>query len=190
MATRLPGGLARRIVGPQPGRRVAFRWEKDVNLITLGKELISVGRWPKRPGSNSTPLTPVEEGLKEVDVAGPGQQLAGPIRLDPPNLVYLVVGAEPAGLDLHGPVRDLLHLVPTDRVPHLADPTLKPTAIAGLLLDLPQRGLLELLPGILLALGETPIVIGRPMHDQYFNAAFPLAVDESTPGPDVDILLL
>jgi hypothetical protein len=28
------------------------------------------------------------------------------------------------------------------------------------------------------------------MHDQHFNAALPLAVDEPTPGLDVDILLL
>ena len=139
---------------------------------------------------SSTPLVPAEEGLEKVDVAGPGQQLAGRIRLDPANLGHLVVGAKPTRLDLHGPVRDLLHLVPADRVPHLADPAFKPTAIAGLLLDLPQRGLLELLPGILLALRETPIVIGRPMHDQHFNAALPLAVDEPTPGLDVDILLL
>jgi hypothetical protein len=43
---------------------------------------------------------------------------------------------------------------------------LQPAAQSGLLLDLAQRGLLEALTGVELALGQRPVVVARAMHDR------------------------
>src|SRR5206468_2492322 len=82
-------------------------------------------------------------GLQELAVVLVAQELGGAGRIEPAELVDLSAGDERAAQRRHLPVAN--ELGPAVRVPVLGARQLAPelAAPAGLLLDLPQRGLLE-----------------------------------------------
>jgi hypothetical protein len=102
-----------------------------------------------------------------VGVAEPVQRLA---QRQPGHRVDLVTGRRPlARAESRRPVADLLE--PTvGQVFHRTQPGAQHGAHAGLLLDLPDRGEQHVLTGLALALGQGPVVILGPVHEEYLNA--------------------
>src|SRR3954469_7517717 len=105
------------------------------------------------------------ERADELPVEVVAEQLERLGRLQPAQLVDLVVRGELAALGLHPVVAHELGAVLAVVVARVAERVRDAAGQAGLLLDLAQRGLLEALALVELPLRQAPVVVARPVHD-------------------------
>jgi hypothetical protein len=114
-----------------------------------------------------------------------GEQRGGLLERHPAGVVDLVRRSEGARGRGHLPVADGLGPSLGITVGGGPDLTAQPAAQARLLLDLAQRRLRLGLARVELALGERPVVIGRPVdQDDLDPAALATAPDDPAAGPD------
>ena len=102
-----------------------------------------------------------------MGVAEPVQRLR---QWQPAHLVNLVAGRRLVVRGERGPVVDLLGQA-VGQVFHAAQPGAEHGAHAGLLEDLAGRGEQHVLAGLALALGQRPVVVLGPVHEEYLDPA-------------------
>jgi hypothetical protein len=105
-----------------------------------------------------------------MGVAEPVQRLA---QRQPGHRVDLVTGRGFV-VGARGPVVDLLGPA-VGEVFHRAQPGTEHGAHAGLLEDLPDRGEQHVLAGFALALGQGPVVVLGPVHEEHLGLVGPVS---------------